>query len=67
MTTEETNLDNLRSVPRRNKIHDASINVKIPHEVKTVLEGIAATESVTASTVVRWAIADYLKGREGEL
>lgn len=62
--TSEHPIDALRSVPRRNKIHDANINVKIPHEVKETLEGIATDEGVTSSTVVRWAIADYLKSQE---
>jgi len=61
---EQSPIDALRSVPRRSKIHDTAVNVKIPHEVKQTLESIAATEGVTASTVVRWAIADYLKAKE---
>lgn len=59
-------VDALRSASRRSKVHDAAINVKLPHEIKTTLEGIAQEESVTASTVVRWAIADYLKARKDQ-
>lgn len=54
-------VDALRSATGRRKVHDAAINVKLPQEVKATLEAIATDKGVTASTVVRWAIADYLK------
>lgn len=57
-------VDALRSATGRKKVHDAAINLKLPHEVKTTLEGIAEKKGVTASTVVRWAIADYLKANQ---
>lgn len=67
MTTEQNPIDALRQVPRRSKIHDTAINVKIPHEVKELIENIASDEGVSGATVVRWAIGDYLKAKEGEL
>lgn len=59
-------IDSLRNVPRRRKIHDAAMHIKLPGEVKKVLEEIAVREGVTASTVIRWAVADYLKKEEDQ-
>jgi predicted transcriptional regulator len=58
------NFDELRNAPRRGNVHNASLNLKLPGEIKTLLEEIAEREQVTVSTVVRWAIADYLKAQE---
>lgn len=63
---DQNPIDALRAVPRRSKIHDTAVNVKIPHEVKELIDSIAADNGVSGATVVRWAIGDYLKKLEGE-
>lgn len=45
----------------RRRTHNASMQVRIPEEAKAILAAHAHAEGVTASTVVRWAILDYLK------
>lgn len=66
MTDGQNPIDALRAVPRRSKIHDSAVNVKIPHEVKEMLDSIATEQGVSTGTVVRWAIGDYLKAKEAQ-
>jgi hypothetical protein len=42
---------------------DAAIRVRLSEEMKDIVEAHAAIEGVNASTVVRWAIRDYLKAK----
>ncbi|WP_330242002.1 ribbon-helix-helix protein, CopG family [Streptomyces sp. NBC_00525] len=54
-------VDALRSIPQRTRVHDTAINLKIPGEVKDRLEQVAKDQEVSMSTIIRWALADYLE------
>lgn len=56
-------LADLTNGGKRVKTHDAQIVVKVPTAAKTLVNKAADAEGVSAATIVRLAVAEYLERR----
>lgn len=54
-------IEALDTTGTRERVHDAAMNVKVPKEVKALLESIGGKSGVSA--IVRVAIKEYLVKR----
>lgn len=61
MTTSPLNL--LTAKSRREKIHDAVLNTKLPQAVKSLVEAEAERQNVYPADIVREALGEYLSRR----
>lgn len=48
---------------KRVRVHDDQMVLKLPSQVKDMIVAEAGNQSVTSSTIVRRAVADYLAAR----
>lgn len=58
-------VDQLSAVTKRDKVHDATMNFKLPAAVKEVVEELAKERGVFPAVILREALADYLRPRVG--
>lgn len=56
-------IDQLNGTGQRTKTHDAQLVVKVPKAAKALIEKAAVAQGVSAATVVRHAVAEYLERR----
>jgi len=54
-------LELLGGTEKRVRIHDSSINFKLPAAVKVLVNEYAEIQKVSEATVVRWALADFFE------
>lgn len=56
-------IDQLTNGGKRVKTHDAQMVIKVPAAAKALVEKAAEAQEVSAATIVRYAIAEYLERR----
>lgn len=60
MTAHNQPLGSVLLDRKRGRTNNTSMQVRLPTEAKDVLSQYAKLKGVTASTVARWAIAEYM-------